>query len=140
MTDQGTAPTSAAALAHGRLPCAHCDSKGTCKVDRDERSCRVCWNHARSWRDRLRGQWEENAAGAVVPCSVCRGKGYPVKRLTKGVFAMLSGLALMLFIFGTRYDTGLDKIYASLITLLGTMVGYYFGGTRISSSGHAPDE
>jgi hypothetical protein len=60
------------------------------------------------------------------------------------VFTGLSGAAVLVFIgvmIGlTQGDAGLDKIYTSLLTLLGTMVGYYFGGARAASSGHEADE
>jgi hypothetical protein len=110
--------------------CAHCDGSGTCDNGGVNRSCLVCVNRTRWWLARLsRPPLPINATDLPrVLCSVCHGKG--VRSPTKGQFAAWGGGALFLFLLLTKSNPGLDQVRTALVTILGTVVGYYYGGTK----------
>jgi hypothetical protein len=120
---------------HQRM-CPHCQGTGTCKNGKDQQSCASCIQY---FLNPLAGKKSESvtndkAMGAQVTCkcSVCKGRGFiegaTFKVLNYFPFAfavLVVGLSFVAFKWIHDED---GKLQTALTTILGTIVGFYYGG------------
>jgi hypothetical protein len=116
--------------------CPHCEGKGFCHVCSQE-SCKSCvrWMMSTKFERWMALAPSGMPDGAVCcKCSVCGGKGFvegaTFKMRNYFPFFFASAFVICSFlIFGFKADGG-DKLQSSLTTILGTIVGFYFGGRK----------
>jgi hypothetical protein len=120
--------------------CPHCGATGTCRNGKDEMSCASCVRYflnanALSNRDEQADKTPLELK-IVTKCSVCIGRGftegmtYKIRSYFPFGFAVLFiGIAFLAIWHLPDSD---DKLKSSLMTLIGTIVGFYFGG-KVSS-------
>jgi hypothetical protein len=116
--------------------CPHCGATGTCRNGKDDTSCVTCIRYylrpkANALNDKEAVQ-QALQLNVVTKCSVCIGRGftegmtYKIRSYFPFAFAVLFvGLA---FYGLSHLPEADDKLKASLMTLIGTIVGFYFGG------------
>jgi len=116
----------------GRNACPHCKETGTCTTGPDGRSCALCVSNASHWYRKLR---LDGPLAQGLQCSVCHGRGswesFSVKLEHRFTFYFAAGFLVftLAFIFLTRNQSSdLEKVYTSLVTILGTIAGFFFGG------------
>ena len=111
-----------------RLECAHCEKTGTCRSGTDGSSCGVCIKSAK-----LPAQ----AATGLV-CSVCGGIGMAEPKTLKflnrflPMFAagFVGVLLLWLLILAVAGHQSFHDFLTFAGTAIGSVTGYYFGGTK----------
>ncbi len=116
-----------------RFPCEHCSRTGKCSNGDGDKGCYVCVSRTSHWysRNSLKPGSSECRG---IPCSICDGigsiEGFSAKlqRRFTFFFALLLVLSALTFIYSTKDVGGFAKLHSSLLTLLGTIVGFYFGG------------
>ena len=109
--------------------CKHCRQSGTCTNGLDGESCAVCA------RRRLFRDYSAKPQGLV--CSVCHGRGlvepFSLQLQNRFVPCFAGALVTALFVVlvVTLKDVNqFDKVIGFAGTMIGTIVGYYFGGRR----------
>ena len=120
--------------------CPHCGATGTCRNGKDEMSCATCVRYFLNPNPATKRDKEADQQAlelkTVTKCSVCIGRGftegmtYKVRSYFPFVFAVLFIGIDFLSIWHLK--DGDDKLKSSLMTLIGTIVGFYFGG-KVSS-------
>ena len=122
-----------------RIPCAHCQTLGTCKNGAGGSACAICAKAGSKFRD-----YSQLPTGLV--CSVCGGGGsvepFSLKLQNRFLPFFAMGFVLLLLIFlGICLfyaNASFDKVIGFAGTLIGSITGYYFGGKQIESSTSAP--
>jgi hypothetical protein len=120
-----------------QAPCVHCGATGVCKNGAEGTACFDCVARlsAKIWQ-----RWTASEFNASNPqrgrwCGVCLGKG----RIEGATFKILQffPFAFALLFIGCRFVVlwhtshgDLDKLQGALTTIMGTIVGFYFGGRR----------
>jgi hypothetical protein len=124
-------------LANAQKPCPHCDSTGTCKNGPGGTTCDICMARlrGRTWyRMLLIGNREGSPNPTGCWCGVCFGKGFvegatfKVRYLFPLVFSAAFVVGCFILFFKMHVD--LEKLQSSLLTIMGTIVGFYFGGRK----------
>ena len=109
------------------VSCAHCESKGTCQNAEESNSCQVCKRHHKV----------ADTSGASVKglvCSVCEGWGAietktaRIKNRVAPMLALIIVYVVLCMIWTNLESPHFDKLLAFGGTLIGSIVGYYFGG------------
>lgn len=118
-------------------PCAHCMENGSptgiCRKGLDGHSCATCmqgWSRARLFGF-LKASSIPEGQGLIGKCMVCFGRGtvegasFKIRNYFPFFFAIsvVAGIFLFFFLHPEQ-----DKLGSSLVTVLGTIVGFYFGG------------
>jgi len=121
-----------------QAPCPHCQATGICRNGPHDDTCCDCRVRVSSW---LQQRFGFRRSGAVQEssgcwCGVCFGKG----RIEGATFKFLRFFP---FLFAAAFVAGCltllwhqnisDKLQGALTTLMGTIVGFYFGGRRSDS-------
>jgi hypothetical protein len=109
-----------------RIPCAHCGGLGTCKNGLEKASCLTCSSN----RSRSSATVQPQVG---MPCSVCNGRGalegFSLKLQHRFPFYFAIGfttVAIIIVALSSWSDKG--EIASPLLTLIGTVIGFYFGG------------
>jgi hypothetical protein len=117
--------------------CQHCKTTGTCCNGANGTACERC---VAEWAQRYRGHFESGKAYSGLVCSVCWGKGIaePSQRKWDYRFpailaAMFVVLAFSLLYLGNVIGLPADKSLPFVGTLVGSITGFYFGGSKRSS-------
>jgi hypothetical protein len=123
-----------------QAPCPHCLATGTCTRGPELTACSDCIDRvsARMWQ---RFKVRQLSASKEQPgcwCGVCLGKGriegatFKFLRFFPFIFAaaFVAGCFLVLLLAGKETS---EKLQGALTTLMGTIVGFYFGGKRSDS-------
>jgi hypothetical protein len=135
------APTSMLRSAMEQAPCPHCGATGTCTHGPTGTACSDCIDRisARMWqRFKVRGANADNGQKGCW-CGVCLGKGriegatFKFLRFFPFFFAAVFVVCCFFVLWHTRGTDGLEKLQGALTTLMGTIVGFYFGGKRSDS-------
>lgn len=105
--------------------CAHCNGSGTCKHGREGLSCAACVNKNELKRGEYFG----------LACGTCGGLGqtdtitYRMNHRTAPLLAIMIILScFLLIVFGLVKDQHFQEILTFSGTVIGSVVGYYFGG------------
>jgi hypothetical protein len=119
-------------------PCPHCGATGTCDKGIDKQACGDCIRRFAipSWKRWFTRKYKD--ADIVGPkgcwCGVCGAKGFiegaTFKLRNYFPFLFASTFVICCFVlFGFKHDVP-DKIGSALTTIMGTIVGFYFGGKK----------
>lgn len=117
--------------------CPHCKAEGTCKQSSDSQSCATCVKqYGRTRWQRWFGITPKDIdlSPKTCVCSICNGRGF-VEGATfkfRNYFPFLFALLFVTFcflLFGFQ-PAVTEKLQSALTTILGTIVGFYFGGKR----------
>jgi hypothetical protein len=118
--------------------CPHCEATGTCKQGPNAMSCATCLTQlARSRLQRWLKVTPQNidlTSPKTCLCCVCYGRGFvegatfKLRNYFPFFFAMVFVVSCFLLFWFQPMAT--DKLESSLVTILGTIVGFYFGGRR----------
>ncbi len=130
-------PTPPARSLLEQAPCPHCGSTGTCTLGPRNRQCLDCARRVRTlwwhrWTGKVPGLDDEELGNW---CGVCCGRGrlegatFKILKFFPFAFALLFVAACFVVIWHFKGEQN-DKISSSLLTLVGTIVGFYFGGRR----------
>jgi hypothetical protein len=111
-----------------RLECAHCVQTGTCRSGTDGSSCAVCIKRAKVPAQAVTG----------LVCSVCGGVGFAEPKtlmlLNRFVPFFAAGFVAVLLIWLLALAFRGDNTFHDFLTFAGTAIGsvtgYYFGGTK----------
>ena len=120
--------------------CPHCSvnniATGTCRNGNDGRSCLACirrWSRPPWWRRWMEQTLPVESDKAVGTwCGVCYGRGivegatFKIRNYFPFFFALTFVLVSMAYFF--LFSEKDDKLTSSLTTILGTIIGFYFGG------------
>jgi hypothetical protein len=115
--------------------CQHCSGSGTCKIGKDGWACGTCMKTVGSTKvGRWLGMAPKPSTTLSGPqwCGVCWGKGF-VEGATfkfRNYFPFFFALLIVgasLYIMTTQ-DRIPEKLTTGLMGLIGTIVGFYFGG------------
>jgi len=119
-----------------QAPCPHCGATGVCKNGLGGAACSNCVARVSS---RIWQRWriEKTDAGSQTGCwcGVCFGKGriegasFKILKFFPFAFALLFIGCCFLVLWHTG-EANLDKLQGALTTIMGTIVGFYFGGKR----------
>jgi hypothetical protein len=113
------------------ITCAHCEGSGTCHSGSNQSTCAVCIREHRLPNS--------DAPYVGLVCSVCEGLGIAESksamiqnRFIPFLAIVIAYFALGLVAFSLKSEH-LDKILIFASTLVGSIVGYYFGGARLKT-------
>jgi hypothetical protein len=132
---QATIPTHRSVLEQANCP--HCGATGTCKLGLNGAACDDCADRisARFWQRFKNRTPNADAERRHFWCGVCLGKGriegatFKFLRLFPFFFAAAFVVCCFLVLWHLEKDS-VDKLQGALTTLMGTIVGFYFGGKR----------
>jgi len=117
--------------------CVHCARDGaptgTCRNGANGLSCETC---VRAWSRRpffSLGRRDDltNATSGIGKCMVCYGRGtlegatFKIRNYFPFFFALTFVVGCFAFFY---FKSDSEKLALSLITILGTIIGFYFGG------------
>ncbi len=122
-------------------PCAHCNGEGTCKSGQKNSTCKICVTKNKPMGflrnfSKLPSSSNGNEEFYGLVCSICRGRGCMEPKGQRLSRYTLAGLTVAIFFFsGTliySFKGSIDfpAILAFVSTLMGGMMGYYFGQKR----------
>jgi len=120
--------------------CPHCGATGTCRNGNDEISCATCVRYFLNPNPATNRDKEADKQAlklkTVTKCSVCIGRGFTEGMTHKirsyfpfGFAVPFIGIAFLSIWHLPDTD---DKLKSSLMTLIGTIVGFYFAGKASS--------
>jgi len=121
--------------------CPHCGATGTCRNGKNQTSCVTCVRYylnlkAPTIQDKAADE-KALTLEIVTKCSVCVGRGftegltYKIRSYFPFAFAVLFIAISFLAIW--HLPATEDKLKTSLMTLVSTIVGFYFGGKASTS-------
>lgn len=109
------------------MPCAHCNSTGTCSSGENNYSCAVCVKY---------NKLKNDTSHKGLICSVCKGLGageIKSDRINNIITPFLAVVIVyfVLFIISINMNnSNLDKLLIFGGTLIGSITGYYFAEKR----------
>jgi hypothetical protein len=134
-----TAPTtlSSPRSALEQAPCVHCGATGVCKNGPKETACFDCVARlsAKIWQRWTASKPNTSNVQKGCWCGVCLGKGriegatFKILKFFPFAFALLFIGCCFVVLWHTAHGE-LDKLQGALTTIMGTIVGFYFGGRR----------
>ena len=111
-------------------PCAHCEQTGTCRNGLEGATCEACIK-----KNEVKGK---GLTG--LSCGICGGIGQAepmTERMNKRITPLLSmlivlPLLLLIFIAMLTSNEHFNQILAFSSAIIGSVIGFYFSGSRQS--------